>query len=102
MSLKEATMIERYVVFRVECARSRCFIGVLSLNAFVFLRHEATIDSTGFIPADLYSRVFRVFVRRGRIKPSTFDEFIIRSRGVMALGLFSILPASEIFERGGG
>lgn len=64
LSLKEATMIERYVVFRVECARSRCFIGVLSLNAFVFLRHEATIDSTGFIPADLYSRVFRVFVPR--------------------------------------
>lgn len=100
MSLKEATMIERYVVFRVECARSRCFIGVLSLNAFVFLRHEATIDSTGFIPADLYS--YFEYSYRGRIKPSTFDEFIIRSRGVMALGLFSILPASEIFERGGG
>lgn len=50
-----------------------------------------------------------VFVLAARIKPSTFDEFIIRSRGVgtMAFGsfsffFFSILPASEIFERGGG
>lgn len=49
-----------------------------------------------------------VFVLAARIKPSTFDEFIIQSRGVgtMAFGsfsfFFSILPASEIFERGGG